>query len=168
MPSRQAKPFVRARTAPAFRKNEDFVQAGGRKMKLRYAMIAMTVVLTFFEVPARTEGEADNNQPKITSGIESTPLKVGDPFLAVRSRILRSGWHPTRMQSNDDYEYFGAERELTHRKYIEFDSCSMDAGALCIFYYSKGTECLRVETVGEQLNEMKVTRWTNACPGEKL
>jgi hypothetical protein len=137
---------------------------GGRKMKLSYALIVMTVVLTFFKASARTQGEADNNQPKITSGIESPSLKVGEPFLVARSRILRSGWHPARMHSNDGYEYFGAEKELTDRKFLEVDYCSMDAGALCILYYSKGTKCLRVDTVGEQLSEMKVIRWTDECP----
>jgi hypothetical protein len=136
-------------------------------MKLSYALIVMTVVLTFSQASARTQGEADNNQPKITSGIESPSLKVGEPFLVARSRILRSGWHPIQMHSNDDYEYFGAEKELADRKFLEVDSCSMDAGALCILYYSKGTKCLRVDTVGEQLNEMKVTRWTDECPVER-
>jgi hypothetical protein len=136
-------------------------------MKLSRALIVVTVVLTFFQAAARTPGKADNNQPKITSGIESPYLKVGEPFLVARSRILRTGWQPTRMHANEDYEYFGAEKELADRKFLEVDSCSMDAGALCILYYSKGTKCLRVDTVGEQLNEMKVTRWTDECPAER-
>jgi hypothetical protein len=136
-------------------------------MKLGYALIVMTVVLAFLQASARTQGEADDNQPNIKSGIESPSLKVGEPFLVARTRILRSGWHPTRMHSNEDYEYFGAEKELADRKFLEVDTCSMDAGALCILYYSKGTKCLRVDTVGEQLNEMKVTRWTDECPVER-
>jgi hypothetical protein len=136
-------------------------------MKLSHALIVVTVVLTFFQAAARTPGEADNNQPKITSGIASPSLKVGEPFLVARSRILRTGWQPTRMHRNDDYEYFGAEKELADRKFLEVDSCSMDAGALCILYYGKGTKCLRVDTVGEQVKEMKVTRWTDECPAER-
>lgn len=136
-------------------------------MKLRYALIVMAVTLTFFQASAGIPGEADNNQSKVPSDIASPSMKVGEPFLIARSRILRTGWHPIRMHNNDDYEYFGAEKELVDRKFLEVDSCSMDAGALCILYYSKGTKCLRVDTVGEQLNEMKVTRWTDECPVEK-
>jgi hypothetical protein len=133
-------------------------------MKSSYALIVMAVALTFFQSRAKTEGEADNDQSKKSSNIESAPLKIGEPFLVARPRILRSGWRPTRMHSDDDYEYSGAEKELADRKFLEVDSCSMDAGALCILYYSKGSKCLRVDTVGEQLNEMKVTRWTDQCP----
>jgi hypothetical protein len=133
-------------------------------MKLSYAVIGLAVVLTFSQLPARTQGEANNNHPKVTSGAESPSLKVGESFLVARSRILRSGWHPTQMHSDDEYEYFGAEKELADRKFLEVDSCSMDAGARCILRYSKGTKCLRVDTVGEQLKDMKVTRWTDECP----
>ena len=68
------------------------------------------------------------------------------------------------MHSNDDYEYTGAEKELADRQFLEVDACSIDAGALCILHYHKGTKCLRVDTVGEQLKHMTVTRWTNECP----
>lgn len=133
-------------------------------MKLRYALIVMTVSLTFLQASAKNQEEADVNQPKI---VESPSLKVGESVLVARARILRSGWHPIRMHSNDDYEYVGAEKELADRKFLEVDSCSTDAGSLCILYYSKGTKCLRMDTVGEQLNEMKVTRWTDECPVER-
>jgi hypothetical protein len=129
-----------------------------------HALIVMTVALAFFQASARPRGEADNDQPKMRSGIEIPFLKVGEPFLVARSRILQSGWQPTRMHSNDDYEYFGAEKELADRNFLEVDSCSMDAGALCILYYSKEKKCLRVDTVGERINEMTVTRWTDECP----
>jgi hypothetical protein len=136
-------------------------------MKLIYAASVVAAVLTFSQASARTQGEATNNQPKVTLGAESRPLKVGESFLVTRPRIIRSGWHPTRMHVNDDYEYSGTERKLADRKFMEVDSCSMDAGALCILYYSKGKKCLRVDTMGEQLKDMKVTRWTDDCPVDR-
>lgn len=136
-------------------------------MKLRDAMIVTAATLTFFHASARTQEEADNSQPKMTSDIDSPTLKVGELFLFARARILRAGWHPIRMHNDDDYEYFGAEKELADRKFLEVGSCSMDAGALCILFYSKETKCLRINTVGEKLNEMKVTRWTDECPVER-
>lgn len=136
-------------------------------MNLRDALIVMAVTFTFFQASARTQREADNNQPKTTSDIVNPSMKVGEPFLVARSRILLSGWHPIRMHNDDDYEYFGAEKELADQNFLEVDSCSMDAGALCILYYSKGTKCLRVDTVGEQLTQMKITRWTDECPVER-
>jgi hypothetical protein len=136
-------------------------------MKLSYSVILVTIVLTFSQASAKTQGEANNNQPKIVSGAESPSLKVGESFLVARRRIVRSGWRPTRMHANDQYEYSGAEKELADHQFLEVDSCSMDAGALCILHYSKGTRCLRVDTVGEQLKDMKVTRWTDECPVDR-
>jgi hypothetical protein len=71
------------------------------------------------------------------------------------------------MHRNDDYEYSGAEKELADHQFLEVDSCSMDAGAHCILHYSKGTKCLRIDTVGERLKDMKVTRWTDECPADR-
>jgi hypothetical protein len=134
---------------------------GDRKMKLRYALIIMVAPLTLFPASARFPAA----QSKIPADADDLRMRVGESFLAVRARILRSGWQPIRMHINDDYEYFGAEKALANRKFLEVDSCSMDAGALCILYYEKGPKCLRVDTVGEQINEMTVTRWTDECPG---
>ncbi len=136
-------------------------------MKLSHSVIIAAVVLTFIQASARTQGEGKHYNPKVTLGAESPSLKVGESFLIARARIVRSGWHPTRMRKPDDYEYVGAEKELADRKFLEVDSCSMDAGALCILYYSKGGKCLRVDTVGEQLKDMKVTRWSDECPVDR-
>lgn len=134
-------------------------------MKLRYALIAFALTLTFLQASAGSQ--ADNIQPKMPVDIENLAMRVGEQFLVVRARILRNSWQPIRMHINDDYEYFGAEKELADRQFLEVDSCSMDAGALCILYYGKGRECLRVDTIGEQLKDMKVTRWTDECPVSK-
>jgi hypothetical protein len=68
------------------------------------------------------------------------------------------------MHRADNHEYDGAEKRLAERGFLEVDSCSTDAGANCILYYRTSSECLRIDTVGEQVNEMHVTRWTEECP----
>lgn len=135
-------------------------------MNPRYALIVMSVTLTFFQASAGTEAATDSKRPKIPADIDSLTMRVGESFLVARARILRNDWRPIRMHVKDDYEYFGAEKELADRKFLEVDSCSMDAGALCILYYGKGPKCLRVDTIGERLDEMKVTRWTDERPVE--
>lgn len=134
-------------------------------MKMTYALITMVATLTFFHATA--EPQAGSNQPKIPADLKNMAMRVGESFLVVRARILRSGWQPIRLHDNDDYEYSGAEKELANRHFLEVDSCSMDAGALCILYYRKGPACLRVDTIGERLKEMEVTRWTDECPVER-
>lgn len=56
------------------------------------------------------------------------------------------------MHKNDNYVYDGAEKRLAERGFLEVDSCSIDAGANCILYYKKAAKCLRLDTVGEQVN----------------
>ncbi|MCM8741369.1 hypothetical protein [Pseudomonas koreensis] len=90
-------------------------------------------------------------------------IVVGERLAAAKSKLLKQGWKPTRMHTNDGYEYSGVEKELASRKFFELDTCSFDSSR-CILYYSKKAACLRVDTIGEQLNEMKVTRWTSECP----
>jgi phage tail sheath gpL-like len=70
------------------------------------------------------------------------------------------------MHAVDGYEYSGAELQLTARKFFEVDSCSSDSSR-CIFYYAKRSTCLRIDTIGERLNDMTVTRWAVECPTPK-
>jgi hypothetical protein len=93
-------------------------------------------------------------------------LQKGASFVGVRARLIKSGWKPVRMHADDGYEYDGTEKRLADRKFFEVDSCSTDSGSLCIFYYAKGGTCLRVDTVGEQVDEMRVTSWDDSCPNE--
>jgi hypothetical protein len=115
---------------------------------------------------ARADGASGSDSSRQTSGIDGLHLQAGESFLEARSRIIRFGWKPIRMHGNDNYEYDGAEKRLAERSFLEVDSCSIDAGANCILYYSKAAKCLRIDTVGEQVAQMKVTRWTNECPVE--
>ncbi len=67
------------------------------------------------------------------------------------------------MHASDGYEYSGAELQLTARKFFEADSCSYDSSR-CILFYAKRGICLRIDTIGEKLNDMAVTRWAFECP----
>ena len=70
------------------------------------------------------------------------------------------------MHTNDHYAYDGAEKRLVMRKFFEVDFCSIDRGALCILYYAKESLCLRINTIGEQVDSMRVTGWRESCPSD--
>ncbi|MGN8120890.1 hypothetical protein ACTJK9_03915 [Pseudomonas sp. 22082] len=94
-------------------------------------------------------------------------IAVDEPLVSARSKLIKQGWKPTRMHTNDGYEYSGVERELAARNVLELDTCSFDSSR-CILFYSKKGACLRVDTIGEQLKDMTVTRWTDECPDASL
>lgn len=108
--------------------------------------------------PAFAGGPQEPNDKYGPAGIA-----VDEPLLSARSKLLKQGWKPTRMHTSDGYEYSGVERELAARKFLELDTCSFDSSR-CILFYSKKGACLRVDTIGEQLKDMTVTRWTDECP----
>ncbi|WP_285354506.1 hypothetical protein [Pseudomonas sp. lyk4-R2A-10] len=90
-------------------------------------------------------------------------IAIGERLMAARSKLIKQGWKPTRMHTSDGYEYSGIERELAAHNFLELDTCSFDSSR-CILFYSKKGACLRVDTIGEQLKDMTVTRWTDECP----
>ncbi|WP_085633922.1 MULTISPECIES: hypothetical protein [unclassified Pseudomonas] len=90
-------------------------------------------------------------------------IAVGESLVAARSKLIKQGWEPTPMHTRDGYEYSGVERELAARKFLELDTCSFDSSR-CILFYSKKGACLRIDTIGEQLKDMTVTRWADECP----
>lgn len=92
-----------------------------------------------------------------------TGIVAGERLVAVKSKLVKQGWKPTRMHATDGYEYSGVEKELAAHKFFELDTCSFDSSR-CILYYAKKGTCLRVDTIGEQFNDMTVTRWTRECP----
>lgn len=102
------------------------------------------------------------NEQSITS--VNLRLREGASFVSARARLIKSGWKPVRMHADGGYEYSGTEKRLADRHVYEVDSCSTDRGSLCIFYYAKDGSCLRIDTVGEQVNSMRVTRWDDSCP----
>jgi hypothetical protein len=96
------------------------------------------------------------------SNAGSVGLQRGALFVAVRAGLIKTGWKPVRMHK-PEYEYTGTERLLAERHIYEVEACSTDRGSLCIFYYTRQQRCLRVDTVGEQVNAMRVTRWDHTC-----
>lgn len=132
-------------------------------MKSSHALIAVIASLAFSDAWSKSLGAPDSDQPNVGSSAGRPLLHVGESFLVARARILKSGWHPTRMRRKDNYEFFDIEKELMDRNLREFDSCSMDAGVLCNLYYNKDSKCLQVGTIGEQVDNMKITRWTDEC-----
>ena len=92
-------------------------------------------------------------------------IAVDETLVSARSKLIKQGWKPTRMHTRDGYEYSGVERELAARDFLELDTCSFDSSH-CILFYLKKDACLRVDTMGEQLKDMTVTRWSDECPDE--
>ena len=90
-------------------------------------------------------------------------ITTGQPLLNARATLIKHGWKPIRRHTDDGYEYSGAELELTARKIFEVDTCSSDSSR-CVLFYAKKGDCLRMDTIGERLNWMTVTRWANECP----
>jgi hypothetical protein len=90
-------------------------------------------------------------------------IVAGERLAAAKAKLVKQGWKPTRMHSSDGYEYSGVEKELAAHKFFELDTCSFDSSR-CILYYAKKGTCLRVDIIGEQFNDMRVTRWTRECP----
>lgn len=90
-------------------------------------------------------------------------IVVGEHLVAAKAKLVKQGWKPTRMHTTDGYEYSGVERELVTHTFFELDTCSFDSSR-CILYYAKTGTCLRVDTLGEQVNDMTVTQWTRECP----
>lgn len=86
-----------------------------------------------------------------------------ESFVVARSKLVKQGWQPTLVHTSDACEYSGVERELVAHKFFEVDTCSLDSSRCILFYSKKGT-CLRVDTIGEHLNDMRVTRWVDECP----
>ncbi|WP_246195946.1 hypothetical protein [Pseudomonas piscis] len=90
-------------------------------------------------------------------------IASGESFVVARTKLVKQGWQPTLMHTSDAYEYSGVERELVAHKFFEVDTCALDSSRCILFYSKKGT-CLRVDTIGEHLNDMRVTRWVDECP----
>ena len=132
-------------------------------MRAANKLIALTGVSLFMVLFGSVGVVRANSQ---STAAANFCLEKGALFVRVRARLIKSGWTPVRMHAADNYEYDGTEKRLIDRRFFEVDSCSTDRGSLCILYYAKDGVCLRVDTVGEQVNSMRVTRWDDSCPNE--
>lgn len=119
---------------------------------LLLALYCMATSLAFAGGPQATN---DNHGP--------AGIAVDEPLVSAGSKLIKQRWKPTRIHTSDNYEYSGVERELAAHNFLELDTCSFDSSR-CILFYSKKGACLRVDTVGQQLKDMTVTRWTDECP----
>jgi hypothetical protein len=108
---------------------------------------------------AFADGAPTTNDKRGPAGIA-----VGESLVAARNKLVKQGWRPTRMHATDGYEFSGAELQMTARKFFEVDSCSSDSSRCIVVYANKGA-CLRVDTVGDKLNDMTVSSWAVVCPG---
>lgn len=123
--------------------------------------LAGAVLLVSLSAPDG-QARADKQSPSVMN----LRLQEGASFVHVRARLIKSGWKPVRTHVGDRYEYDGTERRLADRNFFEVDSCSTDRGSMCIFYYAKDGMCLRIDTMGEQVDAMRVARWDDSCPNE--
>jgi hypothetical protein len=134
-------------------------------MIFRFLCGGAIVFLSVFIFKYSVAEEVRDNQPLPSASIvDVLDLTAGEPFIGARTRILKLGWTPVWMHEHDQYDYIGSEKELKSRGYAEVDACSIDAGVLCILYYKKNGQCLRIDTIGERVDHMRVTRWVSECP----
>jgi hypothetical protein len=133
---------------------------------IRTCANALSIAGTVFLLvhPVSVVHAAENRSTGEAMALQELRLKIGEPILQARLRIIKLGWTPTPMHQTDNYEYDGTEKQFAKRGIVEIDSCTVDAGALCTLYYNKAARCLRVDTIGENLPRITVTRWTEECP----
>lgn len=91
------------------------------------------------------------------------PIQEGQAFIAARQALLKNRWRPMPIHTRAGQATEGVEKRLSKLGIYEFDSCSMDSSR-CILFYERGANCLRVDTIGEQVEIMKVVQWSNECP----
>jgi hypothetical protein len=89
-------------------------------------------------------------------------IKPGDRFTVAAAKLREAGWLPDPQAHAFAGEYFGTDRELVRRGYPEVDFCSVDT-AHCVYQYVKGSGCLRLKTLGEQIERMRVVGVSNQC-----
>jgi hypothetical protein len=130
-------------------------------MKLKTGLNAFACACSLLFLPPFVEMVRAAELP---ASIASLRLQQGESFVRLRSRLIKSGWAPVHVHTGQNYEYEGTEKRLVERKFYEVDSCSTDRGSLCALYYKKGRTCLRVDTIGEQVDSMQVTMWEESCP----
>ncbi|MFZ6647740.1 hypothetical protein ACO0LO_18600 [Undibacterium sp. TJN25] len=88
-------------------------------------------------------------------------------FTQARKQILAHGWTPINMARRDpEISYDSHEKRIVALGWRELESCSLDAGVLCLFYYEKKKQCMSVTTIGERINDMEVVGSTTECPSK--
>ena len=93
---------------------------------------------------------------------DSAMPQAGENFVNARTRLYAAGWRADPLSHASSGEYMGLDRLLIQSGYLEVDYCSVGK-SFCTLQYLKGQACLRVHTQGEQIQAMKVERWSNDC-----
>lgn len=95
---------------------------------------------------------------------EAAPLglRVGENFAKARVKLYADGWRADPGAHLSSGEYFGVDRLLIQSGYDEVDFCSMGK-SFCTFQYLRNSNCLRLQTEGEQIHTMKIKRWSDQC-----
>ena len=91
------------------------------------------------------------------------PIHKEQTFIAARQALLKNRWRPMPIHTRAGQATEGVEKRLSKLGIHEFDSCSMDSSR-CILFYEQGANCLRVDTIGERVEIMKIVQWSNECP----
>jgi len=97
----------------------------------------------------------------------ATSHPVNESFLHLRHSLIQQGWKPFKFdrKSLTDYPVDTDEEMLIKAKITEVESCSVDAGRLCRFWYTRSGACLMVVAKGEKLKSMKtVFSGHDQCP----
>jgi hypothetical protein len=93
---------------------------------------------------------------------EQLGIHVGEAFIKARAKLYAAGWHADPLVHASGDEYMGLDRALIQGGYAEVDYCSVGK-SFCVLQYTRGKECLRLHTQGEQLQAMKVEGWSSEC-----
>ena len=121
-------------------------------LRLIKAMVARSIdglglALFFFTLPIAAHAEAP---------------KIGMNFLHARKMLILDGWSPIPAVVPEG-GFIGIENQLIRSGVGEVNSCAIDKAA-CIFYYKRRTNCLKVETEGEVVNNMRIAHLSHTCP----
>lgn len=109
-------------------------------------------------------------QPALADTDELT-FGRGSEFIKLRPELLKAGWKPVITLEQDEngtpINQLGEAGNMYRAGFIEVETCS---GPLvhCLFYYSRGNECLQIITDGPYIqlptgHLPRLVRWTSDC-----
>jgi hypothetical protein len=92
-------------------------------------------------------------------------VKIGMKLRAARKILFHEGWKKLIYDQQDKDYVNGMKSDLLKSNINEIRSCAEDR-SFCTFFYSKGKKCLKMETEGEQIPNMRVMYLDFRCPEE--
>ena len=124
----------------------------------RCIAVAMFALLSLLAQPAFASPE----EPAMEPGME---------FIKLRPELLKAGWKPviTREQDKDGtpINQIGEAGNMYRAGFIEVEYCNGNL-VYCLFYYSRGKDCLQIVTEGPYIqlptgHLPRLHRWTSDC-----